>query len=125
MRFIVTNNVADYLPVPLSACYSPNGKRIAYAVFDEHKFDIYMVNVGGGDRVRVTNDKGVTSPAREGAKVALDSDPLPRIRYALGNSLTKAANLLYVTALATKGGAATDIPKKPYSWPSWKGNVRK
>ena len=53
--------------------YSPDGKRIAYIIFDEPDTEIYTINVGGGGEFRVTNntkDEEDPSYSPDGKKIA-------------------------------------------------------
>src|SRR3712207_7744408 len=36
--------------------YSPSGKKIAYAGWDGHDWEIYTINAGGGGRVQLTHN---------------------------------------------------------------------
>ena len=48
----VTNNDKD----DSEPSFSPDGKRIAYVASDGNNFEIYTINVGGGDKTQVTNN---------------------------------------------------------------------
>src|SRR3712207_9274426 len=55
--------------------YSPSGKKIAYAGWDGHDWEIYTINAGGGGRVQLTHNTtkdGEPSYSPDGKKIAYE-----------------------------------------------------
>ena len=46
---VLSNSMSDREP-----CYSPSGKKIAYAGYDGNDYEIRTINAGGGGKVQLT-----------------------------------------------------------------------
>jgi dipeptidyl aminopeptidase/acylaminoacyl peptidase len=112
-----------------SACYSPDGTQIAFAMNrngarDSHRTDIWMMRADGSDRRRLTSDlPSAASPAwsPDGKWIACVGDPIE------GNSLTTVWLVEVATGTVTNTGRALDITSFPLVRtlpPSWSADSR-